>query len=92
MQYEGDVIKPGDRNLLNDPGICCEQCRAITGCQVWEYCPESGGCGIGHALLRETGAMADREFKHKECWLKTAVSKKVLEKSEGVKWVSGTFL
>jgi hypothetical protein len=47
------------------PGGCCNDCKNTPGCNVWVYCPNPNGCGMGR--------------KHGECWLKKQAGLNPLE-------------
>ena len=99
-QYDGSVMMAGGNNLVDSPELCCLQCKAIEGCNVWAYCGASEGCGTG-LVSRITLAAAKpnqtahggedrvyRVFRHRECWLKRAKSVAVLDSE--TRWTSGT--
>jgi len=46
VNYEGTVLQ-SIRNNKTSQGDCCAACEALSGCNVWVWCPSYGGCSYG---------------------------------------------
>eukprot|EP00877_Chromochloris_zofingiensis_P014813 jgi/Chrzof1/9586/Cz04g08140.t1 len=56
-EYAGeDVLVWGSNHLVATADACCQACQQKDGCNVWVWCADPAGCGVGR--------------DHQECWLK----------------------